>query len=182
MPPRRSGRNVNAAISDVPTTEVSPVATKKGGKHIKNEDTEVLKLAANSTRTKAKEDSGNLEDADEGEEEKKAIDIPKTVKIVNMQKEAAVVTKNKAPVKRKLKEEEDEGEEDKEEKKTTKKRKTKEEKEAETMPLAERTLVSTLKKAVHIGAHVSGAGGKCKRLHGTEILSNIYRRRPKFSQ
>ncbi|KAM0133879.1 hypothetical protein ACHAO1_006001 [Botrytis cinerea] len=159
MPPRRSGRNANAAISDVPTTGVSPAATKKGGKDIKNEDTEVLKLAANSIRTKAKEDSGNLEDADEGEEEKKAIDIPKTAKIVNVKKEAAVATKNKAPVKRKLKEEEDEGEEDREEKKTTKKRKTKEEKEAESMPLAERTLVSTLKKAVHIGAHVSGAGG-----------------------
>lgn len=40
-----------------------------------------------------------------------------------------------------------------------KKRKTKEEKEAEAMPLAARTAVSSLKKAMYIGAHVSGAGG-----------------------
>jgi AP endonuclease-1 len=46
------------------------------------------------------------------------------------------------------------------EKKATKKRKTKEEKEAEAMPLAARTVVGTLKKALYIGAHVSGAGGK----------------------
>ncbi|KAK3941579.1 xylose isomerase-like protein [Diplogelasinospora grovesii] len=41
-----------------------------------------------------------------------------------------------------------------------KKRKTKAEKEAEDMvPLAARTAVSSLKKAMYIGAHVSGAGG-----------------------
>ncbi|CAM6109391.1 unnamed protein product [Calypogeia fissa] len=39
------------------------------------------------------------------------------------------------------------------------KRKTKEEKEAEAMPLAARTSVETLKRAMYIGAHVSGAGG-----------------------
>lgn len=40
-----------------------------------------------------------------------------------------------------------------------KKRKTKQEKEAEAMPLAGRTAVSSLKRAMYIGAHVSGAGG-----------------------
>jgi len=39
-----------------------------------------------------------------------------------------------------------------------KKRKTKV-KDEDVMPLAERTVVSTLKKAMYIGAHVSGAGG-----------------------
>ncbi|POR35366.1 DNA-(Apurinic or apyrimidinic site) lyase 1 [Tolypocladium paradoxum] len=43
--------------------------------------------------------------------------------------------------------------------KAAKKRKTRAAKEAETMPLAERTAVSSLKKAMYIGAHVSAAGG-----------------------
>lgn len=42
--------------------------------------------------------------------------------------------------------------------KVTKKRKVKG-KEDDTMPLADRTPVSSLKKAMYIGAHVSGAGG-----------------------
>jgi len=45
-------------------------------------------------------------------------------------------------------------------KKAPKKRKTKEEKEAEAMPVASRTAVAGLKKAMYIGAHVSGGGGK----------------------
>jgi AP endonuclease 1 len=44
-------------------------------------------------------------------------------------------------------------------KKVKKKRKTKE-KEVEAMPLAPRTSIQTLKRAIYIGAHVSGAGGK----------------------
>ncbi|PNY24456.1 DNA-(Apurinic or apyrimidinic site) lyase [Tolypocladium capitatum] len=40
-----------------------------------------------------------------------------------------------------------------------KKRKTKAAKDADSMPLAERTAVSSLKKAMYIGAHVSAAGG-----------------------
>lgn len=42
-----------------------------------------------------------------------------------------------------------------------KKRKTKAGKEDENMPLAARTAISSLKKAMYIGAHVSGAGGLC---------------------
>lgn len=44
--------------------------------------------------------------------------------------------------------------------KIAKKRKTKEEKNTEAMPLAVRTTVTSLKHAMHIGAHVSAAGGK----------------------
>lgn len=40
-----------------------------------------------------------------------------------------------------------------------KKRKTKKDKEDDMAPLAERTAVSSLKKAMYIGAHVSAAGG-----------------------
>jgi hypothetical protein len=43
------------------------------------------------------------------------------------------------------------------------KRKRKTEKEAEAMPLAARTSIQTLKKAMYIGAHISGAG--CKNSH-----------------
>lgn len=43
--------------------------------------------------------------------------------------------------------------------KSKKKRKTKEDKEAEAMPVAARTAVGTLKRALYIGAHVSAAGG-----------------------
>lgn len=55
-------------------------------------------------------------------------------------------------------------------KKTTKKRKTKEEKEGEAMPLAARTVVGTLKNAMHIGAHVSAAGGWFPRL--VDVISD----------
>lgn len=44
--------------------------------------------------------------------------------------------------------------------KTTKKRKTKA-KDEDAMPLADRTAMPSLKKAMYIGAHVSAAGGLC---------------------
>jgi AP endonuclease-1 len=55
--------------------------------------------------------------------------------------------------------------EEKETKKVTKKRKTKAELEAEMLPLAARTAVSTLGKKMYIGAHVSAAGGVHKAVH-----------------
>lgn len=76
--------------------------------------------------------------------------------------ELEVVEKGKASTKRKVKTEDGEaqdGIEEKVEKKVVKKRKTKEEKEAELVPLASRTDVSTLKRKMYIGAHISGAGG-----------------------
>lgn len=55
---------------------------------------------------------------------------------------------------------EDEDEDkDKDVKPTPKKRKTKEDKDREMLPLAARTAVDSLPKAMYIGAHVSGAGG-----------------------
>lgn len=45
-----------------------------------------------------------------------------------------------------------------------KKRKTREGKDPETMAVAARTSVQTLKKAMYIGAHISGAGGKCPHI------------------
>ncbi|KAJ4421995.1 DNA-(apurinic or apyrimidinic site) lyase [Gnomoniopsis sp. IMI 355080] len=51
------------------------------------------------------------------------------------------------------------GEDAKEEEPAPKKRKSKKDKEDDMAPLAARTAVSSLKKAMYIGAHVSGAGG-----------------------
>lgn len=47
-----------------------------------------------------------------------------------------------------------------EEAKPTKKRRTTKNKVEDTTPLAERTVVSSLKKSMYIGAHVSSAGGE----------------------
>lgn len=48
----------------------------------------------------------------------------------------------------------------KEEEPTPKKRKTKKDNVNDMAPLAARTAVSSLKKAMYVGAHVSGAGGR----------------------
>jgi len=72
--------------------------------------------------------------------------------------EAPLTPKKPAKGKRKAKvEEEVDG--DIEEKKTKKKRKTKEDKEEAAVPLASRTDVSTLKRKIFVGAHVSASGG-----------------------
>lgn len=94
----------------------------------------------------------------------------KTKKAIKTEAEPVAATQQKQRQKRKtaeVKAEEEElecdshaEEEDEEDKPKPKKRKTKKEKEDEAMPLAERTVVSSLKKAMYIGAHVSGAGGE----------------------
>lgn len=75
-----------------------------------------------------------------------------------------------APVKKEEEEEElgcdshaENADEEEGDKPQPKKRKTKKEKEDEAMPLAERTAIASLKRAMYIGAHVSGAGGKAPR-------------------
>ncbi|KAI1345226.1 xylose isomerase-like protein [Xylariaceae sp. FL0016] len=74
--------------------------------------------------------------------------------------ETAPESRKRKAVKQELAEEVDEKEEVIEQPKAAKKRKTKGKGKAEDeMPLAERTAISSLKKAMHIGAHVSSAGG-----------------------
>lgn len=51
------------------------------------------------------------------------------------------------------------GSAEKPKKPVAKKRKTKAAKEDEKMPLAARTVIASMKRAMYIGAHVSGAGG-----------------------
>jgi AP endonuclease-1 len=54
-----------------------------------------------------------------------------------------------------------------------KKRKTKAKDEDNAMPLAERTAVSSLKKAMYIGAHVSAAGGSPSPISPISHESNL---------
>ncbi|CAJ2501993.1 Uu.00g048460.m01.CDS01 [Anthostomella pinea] len=66
----------------------------------------------------------------------------------------------------KVKVEEDEEEEPaKEEPKPAKKRRTAKPKIEDIMPLAKRTVIASMKKAMHIGAHVSSAGGVQNSIH-----------------
>lgn len=140
------------------------VATKR---ETKKEDDEVIENAPKINRVESKatvqgtnqpkEDPEDEELSEVELDEEKEIGPPKR-KINSVKSKFAPEVKNKkAPAKRKAKkEDEDEGEDTK----VKKKRKTKEEKEEEAMPLAARTAVASLKKTMHIGAHVSGAGGK----------------------
>jgi AP endonuclease-1 len=132
---------------------------KKGRRAVKVvEPGVVAKSTAKPTKQKLKA---------ELEYEEESIEAPDgSLKIkINRVKAEAVLEEGKAPqskkasAKRKAKIAEDDEDEVSEEKKVKKKRKTKEEKEAETMPLAARTAIKGLKKALYIGAHVSGAGG-----------------------
>ncbi|KAI9646484.1 DNA-(apurinic or apyrimidinic site) lyase [Ciborinia camelliae] len=157
MPPRRSGRNANTAVADTQTTRTAGATTKK---EVKAESTEIIDKVEKSIPRKGDPKQTTKEEYSDEEPIGPRNPATKGTKADVVREKATAVTK-KAPVKRKLKEE-DEEEEDGgtvSEKKVTKKRKTKEEKDAETMPVVERTLVSALKKAVYIGAHVSGAGG-----------------------
>lgn len=66
-------------------------------------------------------------------------------------------TENESPVE----EEEKKQEKETDKKPAPKKRKIKgAAKEEDNMPLAERTVIASLKRSMYIGAHVSGAGGK----------------------
>ena len=155
---RKSKSTVSTRVEavDIIDTAVTQVVTpKKGRRAVKVEKTSAV------AKPKGKRDIDSDEELVEP--------LPKStvgirinrVKSAIVLKDDAVSKAKKAPVKRKAKTEDDvEDEEGPDETKAKKKRKTKEEKEAEAMPLAARTIVGTLKKAMHIGAHVSGAGGK----------------------
>jgi AP endonuclease-1 len=156
---RRSSHKSNAKVLEAHTTSIiasSTTTPRKGRKVVKSEN-EVLivnaKPAKPSRTPKIKTEIYSEED-----------ECATTVSKITSSKGKADLEPRqgsrpkKVSAKRKVKtEDEEEGEE-----KvivTKKKRKTKEEKEAENVPLAERTLIVTLKKSMHIGAHVSGAKG-----------------------
>ena len=94
---------------------------------------------------------------------------PKTVVATAIAKTKTEVNKVVGAAKRKVaaavhhddepSEDEKEEEPEQEKKAAPKKRKTAAAKKDDDMPLAARTAVSSLKRAMYIGAHVSGAGG-----------------------
>jgi len=153
-------------VSAVTTTPTSPA--KKGRKKVKVEQVveTVTTRVPSRTKKEVKYEESDQEEEEEEEKEEEAIENPKTPvkrKINSVKGKATIeaeksANEKKAPAKRKTKAEEQDGDEA-DAAKPKKKRKTKEEKEAEAMPILPRTAVSSLKKAMHIGAHVSGAGG-----------------------
>lgn len=166
---RRASRKLDIDVK-VEASEIqgAPIATpKKGRNAVKTEDVQVV-AKENITLAKSRNRKVRVESEDDDESEEdlsKPAPKPSGKPKINRVRAKAVIEEEskpkpkKAPAKRKAKADDDE--EDADEPKTKKKRKTKEEKEAETMPLAERTVIGVLKKAMHIGAHVSGAGGTC---------------------
>lgn len=158
--PRRSSNKVSMKVLEVETTETT-VSPTKGRKAVKVDTTEVVAKIEQISPAKSMKAKVGVDSDDEPlTTPKKSSAKPKisSVKSKTVLEEAQN-PKQKASGKRKAKTEDDDNE-DAEEKKVPKKRKTKEEKEAEAMPLVARTLIGSLKKAMHIGAHVSGAGGE----------------------
>lgn len=152
--PRKSSRKAKNIPSYDDDADTSPSTPRKGRK--------AVEVVAKSSAKGAKSVKMKAEPNDESE----VPEPPRNIKINSAKAKAVLEEENaakgkKPTAKRKIKDEDDEPEEPEEpvEGKSKKKRKTKEEKEAETMPLAARTLVGSLKKAMHIGAHVSAAGG-----------------------
>jgi AP endonuclease-1 len=167
---RRTKHKIDYRIPDEESSEdiAAPISTpKKGRKVVKVESTKVTVTTKieKSTPTKSRKVKAEVDP----NEEDIAVPakLPTKVKVSQvkvkavLEGESAPKTKKAPAPKRKAKTEDDE-DEDKEgagNNKGKKKRKTKQEKEAEAMPLAERTAIGALKKAMHIGAHVSAAGG-----------------------
>jgi len=155
---RRSSKKLNvqntAVDNDGPT-----ITPKKGRKVVPVQTTTVITEI--KTTSKAKPKKQVISDVDTDDEPlSAAVKQTATSRKINRVRAKTVPEEEEVPkkatAKRKAKVEKEDVD-----RKAPKKRKTKEEKEAETMPLATRTLVGTLKKAMRIGAHVSGAGGNC---------------------
>lgn len=156
MPPKASKR-----IRDE-DTETETNTPKKRRTTVKLETTEVI---ARSSPRSAKTARKTLKEESDSEEEvlQPLNESATALKIKRVKSKVVVEKKSKskpAKTKAEVTEGEDEDEQEgAEEQIVPKKRKTKEEKEAEAMPIAARTVIATLKHAMHIGAHVSGAGG-----------------------
>ncbi|TVY82982.1 DNA-(apurinic or apyrimidinic site) lyase [Lachnellula suecica] len=162
MPPRLSRRPENIiSESETSTTIATPTAAPKRGRPSAKAKEVTAKenvSPAKSAGKKIKKEVELLEDEDELRVQALVLKTTR-VKAETVVKEEDTTKPKKAPAKRKIKAEDGEEDEGADDTKVKKKRKTKEEKEAEAMPLAPRTAVDTLKKLMHIGAHVSGAGG-----------------------
>ena len=174
-PKKRAPRAITKTKVDTKeNVEVTTTSAPKVHGDAMEVDAEVeVKKTGRAKGKKVVKDEEHGEDAPVEESMKQEVEETTTAKVkvkVGRGKKAAtvevepqeleVVKKSKASAKRKVKTEDgDEEVKEKAEKKVVKKRKTKEEKEAELRPLAPRTDVSTLKRKMYIGAHISGAGG-----------------------
>ncbi|TVY27878.1 DNA-(apurinic or apyrimidinic site) lyase [Lachnellula hyalina] len=156
--PRRSSRKSEKEIIETVISEGTSTTPKEGRKSLKVEANEAV-TKVSPTKSAKKKIKKEVEIDEEEDDTQETPVVPKInrVKSKTVVKEETEQKPKKTPAKRKAKTEEDE--DDANDTKVKKKRKTKEEKEAEAMPLATRTVVSTLKQAMHIGAHVSAAGG-----------------------
>lgn len=148
---------------DNSTAPVTP--SKRGRKKAVKEEIEgtVQEAAVDARKLKAKEDGTTP----------KKNNLKTPIKAEEGASEAAATPKSK---KRKVKTEEEDGEaEAQETPKVKKPRKTKEQKEEEMVPIASRTAISTLKRKIYIGAHVSAAGGVDKSIqNATHIGANAF--------
>jgi AP endonuclease-1 len=164
---RRTSRKIDYTELDeeIIETAVVPVSTpKKVRKAVTVVSTEVVTQAEKTTPTKGYKKVKAEADSEE-EDTAAPAKSPAKAKVNKVKAKTALEgdpasKPKKAPAKRKAKTEDDDDEEGADDNKVKKKRKTKEEKEAEAMPLPERTAIGALKKAMHIGAHVSAAGGE----------------------
>ncbi|ROV99952.1 hypothetical protein VMCG_06261 [Cytospora schulzeri] len=159
MPPRKSPRNqAVAAVQQASETVVDKV---------------------NGAATKAKKVVKAEADAVTATQKKQEQKPSKTTAAASKKRKAAEVKAEEEELEcdshAEEEDEENEDEKKKEVKPQPKKRKTKKEKEDEAMPLAERTVVSSLKRAMYIGAHVSGAGGVQNSItNATQIGANAF--------
>ncbi|KAH8159604.1 hypothetical protein CIB48_g8644 [Xylaria polymorpha] len=138
MPPRQLPRKAKGTVVETSATKVTVSKANAASKVAPK-----VESKARVTKRKVVETSPEPEITSEEEEE----DEPRPVK------------KRKAPVKAKVEAEDSAAEEPKAaapKKRRAAKAKTKPE---DAMPLAERTAIASLKKAMYIGAHVSSAGG-----------------------
>jgi AP endonuclease-1 len=158
--PRRSSRKIDTdAVGTGFTKTTTTRKTQQTSVKVETDevDAKIEPSPAKSLKKRAKSEVGfNSESLISGKESPSGVEITRV-------KAEEVIGEAQAPKQRPRKrippvEDDEDGDEDKA-KKITKKRKTKEDKEAEAMPLAARTAVGTLKHAMHIGAHVSAAGG-----------------------
>jgi len=140
MPPRQSSRIAKGAVIQTSSTEVA--VTKTNG-------TSIAKTEAKSRRVTKREGTESiLKPEPESKEEVKP----------------AAAKKRKAATAVKTKVEDEDSAAEEEPKSAPKKRKTAKSKTKpeDLAPLAARTVIASLKKAMYVGAHVSSAGGMWK--------------------
>ncbi|KAI0396085.1 xylose isomerase-like protein [Xylariaceae sp. FL0594] len=145
MPPRQSSRLAKAAVAvQTSSTEVAVKQTKTNG----------AAVAARNRRVTTKREVVESIPEPEPESEEEVTKPPATSR-----KRKAAVTVTAVKTEAKVEDEDVVAATEDEPKAAPKKRRTAKTKTEDLAPLAERTAIESLKKAMYIGAHVSSAGG-----------------------